>query len=150
MRAAGVGPEVTFQEKTVRFAPFSPFLHALFETWLESRVWQSVYRQEPTMPPAEYRELKSETREDIGTDRYAYGGKAFAKASYTAPGLKQALLISLREGTGAKDFEGVKGVAGEKFVHDFFAERQDECRAVLIAIGWLSQEPAKEPAGDAE
>ncbi len=142
MRAGGVGPQTTFQDRTVRFAPFTPEMYGQYESWLEMRVWQSVYRQESWMPPLKYRELERATRGDIGAERYAYGGEAFAGVSYTAPGLKQALLVSLRE--GEKGNTELGGLAGEKFVHDLFTQRQQECNSILIAIGWLNTPPKPE------
>lgn len=144
MRAAGVGPQVSFGDQELTFAPFSPLLYGRFEAYLERRAWESVYRQEIWMPRAKYKELEKATRIDIAADVYAYGGEAFAKASVSMPGLKKALSLSLAEGTPS-----VAGDA-ERIVEEFTKAKKDQAESILVSIGWLISDAASDDESDGE
>lgn len=131
MQAAGVGPELEYKGRVYQFQAIRVQEIGKFEAWLERQAWESVMRAEAWMPFAKYRELHEETRRDIAAQVYRYGGRRYAEASVSSPGLKQIALISLKAGEGnSPEIDG-------ELIDNLLKEKPAEMRSVFAGIGWV-------------
>lgn len=140
MQAAGVGPEVEYKGRVYQFQAVRVQEIAKFEAWLHRQAFETAIQAETWMPARHARELMDETRRDVTSQVYRFGGRRFNEASVSNPGLKQIALISLKAGEGnAPDIDG-------ELIDAIFKAKPQEMRAALVAIGWVQ---APEPASEA-
>lgn len=97
MDALGVGPELSFGGKVYRLAPLTLVHYAMFSAWLERQAWEGIERAKPALSPRTYDDALSRVARDVAAGMYDLGSPAFAQAAGSMSGLKQLVLLSLRD-----------------------------------------------------